>query len=582
MRWLEAEPPKIPVLERESDYPPMAVSLTTTLVNRTGSWRIFRPIYDNKLPPCNAECPAGEKIQGYLDLMEQKRYLDAYQLILESNPFPSITGRVCFHPCEGACNRKEFDEPIGIHNIERFLGDYGLSKAPIPKPAVRRPDQVCIIGSGPAGMTAAWFLALEGYPVTMLEAAAQPGGMLRLGIPDYRLPKTVLDREFRKLKALGVKVRTNTRVSGQGPGTGERKPGTGGRGSGISVDDLRRQFSIILFAHGAHQSRELGVPGQEAKGVMSGLEFLAQINLGKRPRIGKRVAVIGGGNTAIDAARSALRLGAEPRILYRRTRAEMPAVADEVEEALREGIPIDFLVAPVKVIRSKGRVTGMELLRMKLGKPDESGRRRPVPVKNSSFRLKFDSILTAIGEQVDLGFLGADVPVTGWSVSADRWGRTGRSGVYAAGDCVTGPKTVVEAIGMGRRAARAIDAHVTQQSLPEEEKAEIAQYVNINTVYFDHASRKPMPALDLKARRRNFKEVHLGYAPNDAVEESARCFSCGVCDRCDNCYVFCPDMSVLKKDESYEYDYDFCKGCGVCARECPRNAITMIEERQAK
>ncbi len=580
MKWLEAEPPKIPVLERESDYPPMAVSLTTSLVNRTGSWRIFRPIYDNKLPPCNAECPASERIQGYLDLMEQKRYLDGYQLILETNPFPSITGRVCYHPCEGACNRKEFDEPIGIHNIERFLGDYGLSRAPKPKPAVRRPDQVCIIGSGPAGMTAAWFLALKGYPVTILEAAAQPGGMLRLGIPEYRLPKTVLDKEFRKLKALGVRIKTSTRV-----------------GEKLKLDDLRRQFSIILFAHGAHQSRELGVPGQEAKGVMSGLEFLAQINLGKRPRIGKRVAVIGGGNTAIDAARSALRLGAEPRILYRRTRAEMPAVADEVEEALREGIPIDFLCAPVRVIKSKGRVSSMELQRMKLGKPDESGRRRPVPVKGSNFRLKLDTIITAIGEQVDLGFVGADVPATGWSVSADRFGRTKLSGMYAAGDCVTGPKTVVEAIGMGRRAALAIDAHVTQQPVPEETgsgvggqasvtgdqgQKEIVQYVNINTAYFDHSARTAMPALDLKARRRNFKEVHLGYAQNDAVEESIRCFSCGVCDRCDNCFVFCPDMSVLKKDEYYEYDYDFCKGCGVCAKECPRYAITMIEERQAK
>jgi 2-oxoacid:acceptor oxidoreductase delta subunit (pyruvate/2-ketoisovalerate family) len=565
MKWLEAEQPTIPVLERESDYPPMAVSLTTTLVNKTGSWRIFRPIYDNKLPSCNAECPAREQIQRYLDLAEQKRYLEAYQLILEDNPFPAITGRVCYHPCEGACNREEFDEALGIHNVERFLGDYGTAKAPRPKPAIRRPETVAIIGSGPAGMTAAYYLALRGYPVTIFEAAGKPGGMLRLGIPEYRLPRIVLDREFRKLKALGVKIRANAQI-----------------GTKIRLLDLRRQYQIVILAHGAHQSRELGVPGQETRGVMSGLEFLAQINLGKRPRIGRKVAVIGGGNTAIDAARSAIRLGARAHILYRRTRAEMPAVADEVEEALREGIPVEFLVAPERVIRSRGRVSGLVLIRMKLGKPDESGRRRPVPVRGSDFRMKFNTIITAIGEQVDLSLLEEEIQDTGWSVKADRWGRTSIAGIYAAGDCVTGPKTVVEAIGMGRRVARAIDSHVTQQPLPPQEEKEIARFVNLNLAYFEHGARVALPALELKDRKRSFQEVHLGYSAADAREEAARCFSCGVCDRCDNCYIFCPDMSVLKKDDYYECDYDFCKGCGVCAQECPRNAITMIEERKAK
>jgi NADPH-dependent glutamate synthase beta subunit-like oxidoreductase len=548
----------------------MAMSLTTTLVNRTGSWRIFRPIYDNKLPPCNDECPAGEKIQAYLDLVEQKRFLEAYETIIENNPFPAITGRVCYHPCESVCNRKEFDEAIGIHCVERFLGDLGTAKALKPHIAPARPEKVAVVGSGPAGMTVAWYLALRGYQVTIYEAAEKPGGMLRVGIPEYRLPKAVLDREFRKLKSLGVKVKCGTRI------------GDKTRRGGLSLADLRRQNQFVILAQGAHKSRELGVPGQDAKGVMPGLGFLAQVNQGHRPRIGKRVAVIGGGNTAMDCARSALRLGAQVHVLYRRTRAEMPAIADEVEEAMKEGIPIEFLVAPEKVIRSQGRVKALELIRMKLGRPDESGRRRPVPVKGSNFRLKFDTILTAIGEQIDLSFLDEDIKRTSWSVVADQYGRTLVSGVYACGDCVSGPSTVVQAIGMGRRVAQAIDALVTQQPIADTAKPDKVQYSDINAVYFEPAARKVMPALDLKARKRNFREVNLGYVAPVAVEEASRCFSCGVCDRCDNCYVFCPDMSVLKTGDLYEYDYDYCKGCGVCAEECPRCAITMIEERRAQ
>jgi 2-oxoacid:acceptor oxidoreductase delta subunit (pyruvate/2-ketoisovalerate family) len=561
MKWLDSEKPPKVILEHEPDYPPWAVSLTNTLVNRTGSWRIFKPRYLDKLPPCNDACPAHEKIQGYMELVKQKKYLEGYELIIKDNPFPSITGRVCFHPCEAACNRKEYDEALGIHNVERFLGDYGLKKAKREKPVTEIGKQIAIVGSGPAGLSCAYYLAKMGYRVTIFEHFSLPGGMLRVGIPSYRLPKAILDKEIKKLEALGVKIKTNTTL-----------------GKNITLDELRNSFDGVFIATGAHESRNLGVPNEAVKGVYSGLEFLAQINLGKRPRIGKEVLVVGGGNTAIDAARSALRLGAQPKILYRRTRQEMPAVADEVGEAENEGIPIQFLVAPVKVIKSKGRATKLECQKMKLGAPDASGRRRPVPVKGSNFRISCDSIISAIGEQIDLSCLTEDIKNTGWSISADEWGRTSVANVFAAGDCVTGPKMVVDAIGAGKRTALAIDTYLSGKEVKTEPKPEIAQFANLNLAYFELAPRNKMPSLVIKERKKNFKEVHLGYNEPSTDTEAERCFSCGVCNKCENCFVFCPDLAVMKTEDKYEFDYDFCKGCGVCAYECPRYAISMEEE----
>lgn len=561
MKWLDSEQPPKVILEHEPDYPPWAVSLTSTLVNRTGSWRIFKPRYLDKLPPCNDACPAHEKIQGYMELVKQKKYLEGYELIIQDNPFPSITGRVCFHPCEAACNRKEYDEALGVHNVERFLGDYGLKKAKREKPVTEIGKQIAIVGSGPAGLSCAYFLAKMGYRVTIFEHFSLPGGMLRVGIPSYRLPKAILDKEIKKLEALGVKIKTNITL-----------------GKNITLDELRNSFDGVFIATGAHASRNLGVPNEEVKGVYSGLEFLAQINLGKRPRIGKEVLVVGGGNTAIDAARSALRLGAQPKILYRRTRQEMPAVAEEVVEAEKEGIPIHFLVAPVKVIKSKGHATKLECQKMKLGAPDASGRRRPVPIKGSNFRISCDSIISAIGEQIDLSCLTEDIKNTGWSIAADEWGRTSVANVFAAGDCVTGPKMVVDAIGAGKRVALAIDSFFSGKEIKNEPKPEIAQFANLNLAYFELAPRNTMPSLVIKERKKNFKEVHLGYNEPSTNTEAERCFSCGVCNKCENCFVFCPDLAVMKTEDKYEFDYDFCKGCGVCAYECPRYAISMEEE----
>ncbi len=568
MKWLEKYKVQAPVLEKESDYPDWAISMATTLLNHTGTWRIFRPIYLNKVPPCNNECPTNEKIQGYMDLVKQDKLSDAYKLILEDNPFPSITGRVCYHPCESQCNRKDYDESIGIHCVERFIGDYGAKKVPFAKPVTKRKETVAVIGSGPAGMSAAYYLALNGFNVTIFEKKAKLGGMLRYGIPAYRLPKKVLDSEFKKLSALGVKFKTSTTV-----------------GKDITLDILRKNYDFVIIGHGAHKNRPLAIPNEQAAGVYSGLEFLSHINSGKKPKIGKKVAIIGGGNTAIDAARSSLRLGSIPTILYRRTRAEMPAVSDEVDAAQAEGIKIDFLVAPVKVIANrKKKVTGIELIKMKLGKPDASGRRRPMPIEKSNFSLKFDSIITATGEQVDLSILSADITKTEWGVKADFIGRTNIPNVYAIGDCVTGPKTVVEAFGAGKRCAlqimNAADKIVHKIERP-------VQFSELNLDYFEHQQKTPIPQLTVATRKKNFKEVHTGYNNTNTKTEAERCFSCGICNKCDNCFVVCPDLSVMKEhDETvsapYEFDYDFCKGCGVCARECPRYAITMIEESKAE
>lgn len=565
MKWLEANKLEKLTLAREADYPQMAMSLTTTLVNKTGSWRIFRPIYLDKMPPCNDACPAFEKIQGYMELVKQKRFAEGYNLILEDNPFPSITGRVCYHPCESACNRKEYDEPLGIQGVERFLGDYGLKKFKYKKPKTEnKKGKIAIVGSGPAGLTAAYYLQEKGYSVTIFEHFPLPGGMLRYGIPEYRLPKTVLNQEIKKVESLGVKIKTNQTL-----------------GKDFSLDDLRREYNAVLLAIGAHKSRRLGIPGDSHKWVIQGLDFLRRVNNGIRPRIGKDVLVIGGGNTAIDAARCARRIGASVRILYRRTRPEMPAISEEVEAALKEGVSIEYLIAPVSL--KKVKKVKLECVRMRLGEPDESGRRKPIPIKNSNFYIDCDSVITAIGEAVDLSCLeSSQLPITdGETVSADEWGRTSIEALFSAGDCVTGPLTVVEAIGQGKRVSMAIDAFLSKTDLPIWKKeAELAKFANLNADYFEKEARRKNPELELAQRKRNFQEVYKGYDEKLVVSEAARCFSCGVCNKCDNCFVFCPDLSVLKTQKGYEFDYDFCKGCGVCAQECPRYAISMIEEER--
>ena len=564
----------------EADMPPMPASLGTTLYNKTGSWRYMRPFYLDKTPPCSHNCPAGEDISLQISLIAQGRFEEALELIRLENPFPGVTGRVCPHPCETECNRAEYGGRVAIHDLERFVADHATPKRPSVQASQRRDAKVAIIGSGPAGLTCAYHLARWGYPVTVFEALPVPGGMMRVGIPDYRLPKDVLEREIAAIEALGVEIKTNMRL-----------------GDNLSLDDLG-DYKAIFIAVGLSKSRRLNIPGEEARGVIPGLEFLKRLNLGEEVQVGSRVVVVGGGNTAMDAARSALRLGAKVTVLYRRSRQEMPAIPEEVEEALEEGVDIQFLATPVEVLTRDGQVVGLRCIRMRLGEPDESGRRRPIPIEGSEFTVQADAVIPAIGQVADLSFLDEQVKVERGRIVIDRAGATTRPGIFAGGDVATPFGTVAHAIGSGKRAAMAIDRYLRGEELPsfppfEENvrfsprpvESELVRFEDLNLAYFEWAERRESAVRPPEERVKDFDEVALGLDEEQALAEASRCFNCGTCIMCDNCLNFCPDVAISRKNGSgpvsypfYEINYDYCKGCGICAEECPRDAISLEEE----
>ena len=589
------------VFKTEADMPYLPMTLGTTLVNKTGSWRYIRPLYVDKTPPCNHHCPAGEDIVGYLALVREGKYKEAWELIKQENPFPGVCGRVCPHPCESECNREELGGAIAIHGVERFLADWAVRNE---EPGTRseslvthHSSPVAVVGSGPAGLSCAYHLARLGYPVTVFEALPVAGGMMRVGIPEYRLPREVLDREIADIEALGVEIRTNTRV-----------------GSDIGFSDLLENYQALFIAVGLQRSRRLNIPGEEAKGVVHGLDFLRKVNLGEEVQVGPRVAVVGGGNTAIDAARTALRLGSEVTILYRRSRAEMPAIAEEVEEALAEGIGIRYLVAPTRILAEDGRVSKLECIKMRLGEPDESGRRRPIPVEGSEFIFEVDTVIPAIAQEADISFLEAGgwrLEVGSWKLEVERGrividaaGATTGPGIFAGGDVATPFGTVAHAIGSGKRAALAIDRYLRGEELPDFPPLDeavhavsrdidptIVRFEDLNLAYFDETGRPAQPQRPVEERVSGFQEVNLGLGEKEAQAEAERCFSCGTCNLCDTCFTFCPDVAIARlvpppypmplarlDGAGYRVNYDYCKGCGICAEECPRFAISMEEE----
>jgi len=572
--------------------PPVSVSSTTTLVNKTGSWKYIRPIYRDRVAPCNEGCPVGIDIEGYMNLLREGRREEAVELLLRENPMPAVTGRVCYHPCENACNRRQYDEAVGIRAVERMLGDMALT-APPAQVTGARTGAIAIIGSGPAGLGCAYHLARMGYGVTIFEAAPEAGGILRLGIPDYRLPAEILAGEIDRIRTMGVEIRCGVRV-----------------GSDLPWSELD-EFDAVFLATGAHNSRSLGLAGENSPGIQPGLEFLRRVSLGQRPEVGRRVLVLGGGNTAMDCARTALRLGAAVEVLYRRTRAEMPAIDEEIEDAEREGVNLQFLVAPKAVRAEDGRLAGLECRRMRLGAPDASGRRRPVPVEGSDFFVAGDMVLTAIGEEIDAKSLPEQVTAADGVVPVSPLGEAATR-FFAGGDLVAQPRTVAHALGAGKRAAVGIDRALRRAAGEEMQDHqdidplrygamgnvsmtrwhdddpvvrngainEVVRFEKLNMDHFPRRARQRARSLTPEQCRTDFSEVLAGLPLAEAMAEARRCFNCGVCNRCELCLIFCPDLAIsLRADGGgFNIDYDYCKGCGVCNAECPRGAMDMTRE----
>ena len=536
---------------------PFAITLNpgSSLANRTGSWRTTRPVYVDRLPPCNATCPAGENIQGWLFHAESGDYEQAWRALTVNNPLPAIMGRVCYHPCEGACNRQNIDAAVGINSVERFLGDEAIKRGwQFDAPAPSTGKRVLVVGAGPAGLSAAYHLRRLGHQVAIFEAAEQPGGMMRYGIPKYRLPRDVLDAEIRRLVDYGIELRLGAKVS-----------------------DLRQVmaeqgFDACFLGVGAHLAKRAYIPAGDANKVLDAVSVLHDMEEETAPMLGRRVVVYGGGNTAMDVARTAKRLGAEEAIIvYRRTREKMPAHDFEVEEALQEGISIKWL----STIKEAGEADIM-VEKMAL---DENG----LPQPTGEFeRIEADSVVLALGQDADLSLL-ENVPglvVDRGLVQVDAVMMTGHPGIFAGGDMAGSERTVTVAIGHGKKAARAIDAWLRGERYSPPPRHELATFERMNPWYYSDAPKTVRPVLDIIRRQSTFEEVLGGLDEHNALFEARRCMSCGNCFECDNCYGVCPDNAVIKlgPGKRFAFNYDYCKGCGMCAAECPCGAIKVVPE----
>jgi NADPH-dependent glutamate synthase beta subunit-like oxidoreductase len=524
--------------------------------SRSGPVRARRPVYVDLLPPCNAGCPAGENIQAWLAHAKEGRHEQAWRQLVADNPLPAIHGRVCYHPCENACNRAALDSAVSIHSVERFLGDQAAEHGwELDPPAVRSGKRVLVIGAGPSGLSAAYHLARLGHEVEIRDAGADPGGMMRYGIPAYRLPRDVLDAELARIAALGVTMVANHRVED------------------LAAERAEGAFDAVFVAVGAHLSKRVDIPAVDAGPIVDAVSFLRSVSSGETPVIGRRVAVYGGGNTAMDAARTARRLGAEETlIVYRRTRDQMPAHEEEAADAEREGVRINWL-------RTISAVEGPEL-QVEVMELDESG----FPQPTGRFeKLEADTLILALGQDSDTAFL-RDVP----GVEFQRDGavvvspslETGCPGVFAGGDMVPSERTVTVGVGHGKKAARHIDAWLRGLPASGAPKHDVAEFDKLHLWYFGDNPRRHQPELELEERVAGFGEVVGALTAAEAVYEAGRCLSCGNCFECDGCLGACPEDAVIKlgPGNRYRFDYDRCTGCATCFDQCPVHAIEMIPE----
>ena len=535
---------------------PFAITLKpgTSLANLTGTWRTTRPVYLDRLPPCNNACPAGENIQGWLFHAESGDYEQAWRVLVQDNPLPAVMGRVCYHPCEGACNRGQLDSPVGINSVERFLGDEAIKLGwKFNAPATASGKKVLVVGAGPSGLSAAYHLARMGHQVEIHEAGPLAGGMMRFGIPKYRLPREVLDAEVQRILDMGVTLKLNTKVEN------------------IARSMEQHGFDAAFLAVGAHIGKRTFIPSGDAAHIIDAVSVLRSMEGEDKPMLGRKVIVYGGGNTAIDVARSVKRMGAEPIVVYRRTRDKAPAHDFEIEEALQEGVMIKWLSTIKQADAGAITVEKMAL--------DDKGYPQPTGEFET---LEADSVVLALGQDVDLSLLEgvSGLEIVDGTVQVSPNMMTGHPGIFAGGDMVPSERTVTVAVGHGKKAALNINAWLNDATYEPAPKHELAGFDKINPWYYSDADKTVRPMLDIIRRQTSFDEVQGGLDETNALFEARRCLSCGNCFECDNCYGVCPDNAVIKlgPGKRFKFNYDYCKGCGMCATECPCGAIKMVPE----
>jgi NADPH-dependent glutamate synthase beta subunit-like oxidoreductase len=517
--------------------------------------RTRRPLYVDLLPPCNNACPAGEDIQAWLSHAQAGRFREAWETILRDNPMPAVHGRVCYHPCETSCNRANLDGAISIHAVERFLGDMALAEGWTPRVTAKSSGKrVLIVGAGPSGLSCAHHLRRLGHEVEIHEAGPLAGGMMHFGIPAYRLPRDVLEGEIKRIERMGVTIVLNHKVED------------------IVAEKDAGKFDAVFVAVGAHLSKRTEIPARDAGTILDAVSFLRDVESGRIPKLGRRVAIYGGGNTAMDAARVAMRLGHEPMIIYRRDREHMPAHPFEADEAIEEGVKIHWLRTIKSIEADTFTVEVMEI--------DDKGRPRPTGKFET---LEADDLILALGQDTDTGFMkkipGVEFKEDGVVIVGPDM-QTGYPGLFAGGDMVPSERTVTIAVGHGKKAARHIDAWLRRSTYTKPPKSELATFEKLHLWFFTNAEQRPQSHAELAKRRSTFEEVVKGLSQKEAVYEAKRCLSCGNCFECDGCYGACPENAIVKlgPGKRYRYDYALCTGCAVCYEQCPCHAIQMIPE----